>query len=95
MGSNLSFPTLLDSSCPRVLVLGGGYGGALVAKQFDETRKFNVLLIDRKNYYLHNIAAVRATAQKDYSSDVLIPYDKLMKNGHIQKYMQHTHSICT
>ena len=44
-----------------VVVVGGGYGGVIAAKELDATGQFNVVLIDRKDYFLHNLAGLRAS----------------------------------
>lgn len=44
---------------PVVLVVGAGYAGNLIAKNLDKNAKFNVVLIDRKNHHVHNMAACR------------------------------------
>ena len=41
---------------PTVVVVGGGYGGITVAKALDETS--NVVLIEPKDAFMHNIAAL-------------------------------------
>jgi len=66
---------------PVVLVIGGGYGGIQCAKSLDKTGQFFVVLIDRKSYFLHNVAALRATVERDFARKMLVPYDRLLKNG--------------
>jgi NADH dehydrogenase FAD-containing subunit len=66
---------------PVVLIIGGGYGGIQCAKSLDETGQFFVVLIDRKSYFLHNVAALRATVERDFAQKILIPYDRLLTNG--------------
>lgn len=69
---------------PVVVVCGGGYGGTTVAQELDKDGKFNVVLIDRKDYFLHNVAALRATVQPEaWAKRILIPYDKTLKHGTI------------
>ncbi|CAF3612779.1 unnamed protein product [Didymodactylos carnosus] len=66
---------------PVVIVVGGGYGGIEVAKKLDKSGHFFVILIDRKSYFLHNVAALRASVEKEYACQIMIPYDKLLSNG--------------
>ena len=81
----MSFLKLFSSSAPAtqdrqtVVIVGGGYAGVLVARSLDQN--FNVVLIDRKNYYLHNIAALRAVAQPDWLKFMAAPYDKTLSHG--------------
>eukprot|EP00954_Amorphochlora_amoebiformis_P008133 631054-Amorphochlora_amoeboformis.AAC.1 len=62
---------------PVVIIVGAGYGGVKVAKKLDKNADFNVVIIDRKNYFLHNIAMLRAVAVDDWEKKCLIPYDKV------------------
>eukprot|EP01132_Coremiostelium_polycephalum_P004743 gene4743-5920_t len=64
-----------------VVVVGGGYGGAQVAKILDS--KFNVILIERKKTFFHSVAGVRLGVEPEKITDCYIPYDKLLKNGKV------------
>ena len=66
---------------PVVLIVGGGYAGIECAKALDRTKQFFVILIDRKSYFLHIVASLRATVERDFSQKILIPYDRLLTNG--------------
>jgi NADH dehydrogenase FAD-containing subunit len=66
---------------PVVLIIGGGYGGVQCARQLDKTGQFFVVLIDRKSYFFHNVAALRASVEQDFARRILVPYDRLLTNG--------------
>ncbi|CAF2723537.1 unnamed protein product [Rotaria sp. Silwood2] len=66
---------------PVVLIVGGGYAGTQCAKLLDKSGRFFVVLIDRKSYFLHNVAALRATVERDFAQKIIIPYDRLLTNG--------------
>jgi NADH dehydrogenase FAD-containing subunit len=66
---------------PVVLIIGGGYGGIQCAKTLDKTGQFFVVLIDRKSYFLHNVAALRATVEHNFARKILAPYDRLLTRG--------------
>jgi len=66
---------------PVVLIVGGGYGGVQCAKSLDKTGRFFTVLVDRKSYFLHNVAALRATIEQDFVQKIVVPYDRLLKNG--------------
>ncbi|CAF1241415.1 unnamed protein product [Rotaria magnacalcarata] len=70
---------------PVALIVGGGYAGVQCAKSLDETGLFFVVLIDRKSYFLHNVATLRATVEENFSQKILIPYDRLLTNGCVVK----------
>lgn len=65
---------------PVVLIVGAGPAGRSCAAALDP--HCNVVLIDRTAYYLHNIAALRASVVPGYEARIMIPYDRLLKNGH-------------
>jgi len=66
---------------PTVLVLGGGYGGVTAAKQLDKKGDFHVILVDRKDYFFHNIGALRTAVQDNWYKQIMIPYTRLLKYG--------------
>lgn len=67
-----------NKSSKTVVIIGGGYAGVLTARRLDS--EFNVVLIDRKNYYLHNIVTLRAVVQPEWEKFVCAKYDKVRKN---------------
>jgi len=86
MGGNAASKPTADK--PVVLIIGGGYGGVAAAKALDGTAKFNVVLIDRKNYFLHNLGNLRASVDIKFSNQILVPYNKLLANGNfVQGYV--------
>ncbi|KYQ93160.1 putative apoptosis inducing factor [Tieghemostelium lacteum] len=64
-----------------VVVVGGGYGGITICKQLDQ--KFNVILIERKKAFFHNIGAPRLLIEPEFHKKLYLPYDNLMKNGRV------------
>ncbi|HKU31997.1 MAG TPA: FAD-dependent oxidoreductase [Arthrobacter sp.] len=64
---------------PTVVVVGGGYGGIGVAKALDEAA--DVVLVEPKDAFVHNIAALRSVVQPDFLPRMFLPYDRLLKNG--------------
>jgi NADH dehydrogenase FAD-containing subunit len=64
-----------------VVILGGGYGGVAAAKTLDATGDFFVILVDRKDYFLTNIASLRASLDDNVAKGSLVPYNKLLKHG--------------
>eukprot|EP00667_Euglena_gracilis_P004517 EG_transcript_4543 len=65
---------------PVVVIVGGGYGGAALAKLLDN--EVNVLLVERKTMFYHNVGALRASVEGD-ATRILIPYTNLLKHGHV------------
>lgn len=66
---------------PTVVVIGGGFGGIELAQHLD--RHFNVIVIDRKNYFFVSFAALRATVNESFARRVAIPYSKALRFGHV------------
>ncbi|WP_194924646.1 NAD(P)/FAD-dependent oxidoreductase [Catenulispora pinisilvae] len=63
----------------KVAIVGGGYGGAKVAKILDAD--LDVVLIDPKDAFVHSAAALRALVRPDWAENIFFPYGTLMKNG--------------
>lgn len=68
-------------SRPTVVVVGGGYGGVAVAKALDQS--MDVVLIEPKDAFMHNIAALRALVDPSWLPRIYLPYDKLLANGRV------------
>jgi apoptosis-inducing factor 2 len=66
---------------PTVAVVGGGYGGIAVAKALDETA--DVVLIEPKDAFMHNVAALRALVDPTWLPRIFLPYDGLLANGRV------------
>ncbi|GAA2051464.1 rubredoxin-NAD(+) reductase AlkT [Catenulispora yoronensis] len=63
----------------KVAVVGGGYGGAKVAKALDA--ELDVVLIDPKDAFVHSAAALRALVRPDWAENIFFPFGTLLKNG--------------
>ena len=66
---------------PTVVVVGGGYAGVTVAKALDET--MDVVLVEQKDAFMHNIAALRALVDPSWLPRIYLPYDKLLAKGRV------------
>lgn len=64
-----------------VVVVGGGYGGAAVAKALDEGA--DVVLVEPKDAFVHAAGALRALVRPDWADNIFFPYDKLLKRGRV------------
>ncbi len=70
-----------EAGKPTVVVVGGGYGGVAVAKALDETT--NVVLVEPKEAFLHNVAALRALVDLSWLPRIYFPYDGLLAHGRV------------
>src|SRR6266481_9284158 len=66
---------------PTVVVVGGGYGGIGVAKALDETS--DVVLVEPKDAFMHNIAALRALVDPSWLPRIYFPYERLLTHGRV------------
>jgi len=66
---------------PTVVVVGGGYAGIQVAKNLDETAA--VTLVEPRETFFHNVAALRAVAVPEWVDRLFIPYDGLLTHGRV------------
>ena len=66
---------------PTVVVVGGGYGGIAVAKALDETS--DVVLVEPRDAFMHNIAALRALVDTSWLPKIFLPYAGLLTNGRV------------
>jgi NADH dehydrogenase FAD-containing subunit len=71
-----------------VAIVGGGYGGAAVAKALDEHA--TVVLIDPKDAFVNAAGSLRALTQpEEWAERIFFPYETLLKNGgHIREYAE-------
>lgn len=70
-----------DRKTPTVVVVGGGYGGIAVAKALDA--EADVVLVEPKGTFEHNIAALRALVDPSWSDRIHFPYDGLLERGRV------------
>jgi NADH dehydrogenase FAD-containing subunit len=64
-----------------VVVIGGGYGGVAVAKALDVD--LEVVLIEPKDAFVHNIGALRALVEPKFLPNIFFPYDGLLARGRV------------
>jgi len=74
-------PARPRSSPPTVVVIGGGYAGVNVAKALDDVA--DVVLVEPKDAFMHNIAALRALVDPSWLPRMYLPYDRLLANGRV------------
>jgi NADH dehydrogenase FAD-containing subunit len=66
---------------PAVAVIGGGYGGIRAAKSLDDLA--DVTLVEPKDAFVHNVAALRALVDPSWLPRIYLPYDRLLGNGRV------------
>src|SRR5919108_3818460 len=73
--------SLSSHTRPSILVIGGGYGGIAVAKGLDDVA--DVTLIEPKDAFVYNVAALRALVALEWLPKIFLPYDHLLQNGRV------------
>ena len=64
-----------------VIIVGGGYGGAATAKALDDIA--DVVLIEPKDAFVHNIAALRGLVDSEWTDRIFYPYRRLLSRGRV------------
>ncbi|KAI9137824.1 hypothetical protein BKA69DRAFT_1087905 [Paraphysoderma sedebokerense] len=72
----------LKSSQKRVVVLGGGFCGALLASILDKMPRFNVCLIDSKTFFEYTPSVVKEIPNPSTVDNIRIPHSEIVQNGH-------------
>jgi NADH dehydrogenase FAD-containing subunit len=65
----------------RVVVVGGGYGGTLVAALLDDVAE--VVLVEPKDAFVHASAALRAAVDPTWEDRVFFGYGNLLERGRV------------
>jgi NADH dehydrogenase FAD-containing subunit len=82
MPSTGAAPSAAPSAArPTVAVIGGGYGGVNVAKALDDVA--DVILVEPKDAFQHNVAALRALADPAWLPRMFLPYRRLLARGRV------------
>ncbi|MFF8600172.1 NAD(P)/FAD-dependent oxidoreductase [Streptomyces sp. NPDC015232] len=66
-----------------VAVIGGGYGGASVAKALDEQTDAEVVLVEPKDAFEHAAGSLRALVRPDWAPNIHFRYDRLLRRGRV------------
>ena len=62
-----------------VAIIGGGYGGAAVAKALEA--EADVVLIDPRDAFVNAAGSLRAVTQPDWAGNMFFPFDTLLTRG--------------
>lgn len=67
----------------HVVVVGGGFGGIAAAQQL-KSQGFSYTLIDMRDTFHHNVAALRASVQPGFAQRTFIPYAATFGDSFVQ-----------
>ena len=65
----------------RVTIVGGGYGGIVLAKALDDVAE--VVLVEQKDTFVNHAAALRAVVDRRWAERIFMPYDRLLARGRV------------
>ena len=63
----------------KVIILGGGFCGAIIAKKLDRQKELDVTLIDTKNYFEYSPSLWKLLLRPSYHQRLMIPYRLFLK----------------
>ncbi len=66
---------------PTVVIVGGGYGGVTAARALDDVT--NVLLVEPRDAFVHNVAALRGLVDPVWTDRIFMPYGRLLDRGRV------------
>ncbi len=64
-----------------MVIIGGGYAGISVARDLDEVA--SVVLVEPKDAFVHNVAALRALVDPAWLPRIYLPYGGLLSHGRV------------
>lgn len=76
MGSQVS----MEVRGVHVVIVGGGFGGITAASQL-QALNISFTLVDMKDSFHHNVAALRASVESGFARKTFISYSKSFKNS--------------
>jgi NADH dehydrogenase FAD-containing subunit len=65
----------------KIAIIGGGYAGYALARHLDA--HVDVTLIEAREAFVHNVAAIRAVTDPALTQSIILAYDRLLKRGHV------------
>jgi len=63
----------------RVIILGGGFCGALIAKKLDRQKELEVILIDKKDYFEYSPSLWKLILEPNYHKKIIVPFKNFLK----------------
>jgi NADH dehydrogenase FAD-containing subunit len=67
----------------RVIIVGGGYAGANLARSLDKLA--DVCVVEARDHFVHNVAAIRSVVDPSLLARIVIPYDRLLRRGRVRQ----------
>jgi hypothetical protein len=67
----------------RVIIVGGGYAGASLARALDKLA--DACVVEARDHFVHNVAAIRSVVDPSLLTRIVIPYDRLLRRGRVRQ----------
>ncbi len=67
----------------KLVILGGGFCGATVAKELDGTKNIQVTLIDKNPFFEYNPSAHKCLTNPSYQQNIQVPFKNFLTNTQI------------
>lgn len=67
----------------KVVILGGGFCGASIAKELDDEKDISVTLIDKDPYFEYNPSAHKCITNPGYQRNIQVPFNRFLSNTEI------------
>jgi NADH dehydrogenase FAD-containing subunit len=67
----------------RVIIVGGGYAGANLARALDKLAE--VCVVEARDHFVHNVASIRSVVDPSLLARIVIPYDRLLRRGRVRQ----------
>lgn len=67
----------------KIVILGGGFCGALIAKKLDAARELEIILIEKKHYFDYSPSIHKVVIHPSYLRKVIVPYYSFLEHVHI------------
>jgi len=67
----------------RLVILGGGFCGASIAKELDDEKNISVTLIDKNSFFEYNPSAYKCLTNPGYQRNIQVPFNRFLSNTEI------------
>jgi apoptosis-inducing factor 2 len=67
----------------KVIILGGGFCGAYIAKKLDNKKNLEVTLIDKKDYFEYSPSLWKLLSNPSYHKRIIVPFSHILKHTRI------------
>jgi NADH dehydrogenase FAD-containing subunit len=71
------------SLCMKLVILGGGFCGALIARKLDKRKEIEITLIDKKTYFEYTPSIHKVIFDPCYRQKITIPFSYFLKRSRI------------